>query len=203
MKPCSAKTGSGCETNARTSGLKTGSLPWTVAALLADEQTCGRRLPGPRGDGSDQAGRQGKPAGQIPQPLRGQQFVIERHPVEHLIEQPGIAAGDPDREENEGFGIDRPSIGSFDGRRDADLRPLTPGEVEESLADLVSKLRDQHRLTPRTRRASTRTDLYPGDGSCVIDQRAAAASSPGVGPSARRSASWRPPPWSTMAKSLK
>ena len=30
MKPCSANTGSGRETNARTSGLKTGSLPWTM-----------------------------------------------------------------------------------------------------------------------------------------------------------------------------
>ena len=78
------------------------------AALVADDQTCGRRLPGPRGDGSDQGGRQGEPSGQVPQPLRGQQFVIERHPVEHLIEQPGIAAADPDREENAGLGIDRP-----------------------------------------------------------------------------------------------
>ncbi|MGH3192542.1 MAG: hypothetical protein ACRDPY_21850 [Streptosporangiaceae bacterium] len=46
--------------------------------LVAGGQILGRRLPGPRGNGSDQAGRQGKPAGQVPQPLRGQELVIER-----------------------------------------------------------------------------------------------------------------------------
>jgi hypothetical protein len=86
------------------------------AGLVTDEQIRGRCLPGPRGNGSDQAGGQGKPAGQVPQPLRGQQVVIERHPVEHLIEQSRIAAPDPDGEKNESLGIDCPSIGSFNGR---------------------------------------------------------------------------------------
>jgi hypothetical protein len=42
--------------------------------------------------------------------------VAERHPVEHLIKQSRIAAADPDGEENEGLGINRPSIGFFGGR---------------------------------------------------------------------------------------
>jgi hypothetical protein len=42
--------------------------------------------------------------------------MIKRHPIEHLIEQPRIAAGYPDREEYERLRIDRPAIGSFDGR---------------------------------------------------------------------------------------
>jgi hypothetical protein len=84
--------------------------------LVAGVQARGCPLPRPRHNGSDQAGGQGKPAGKVPKSLRGQEFVIECYPVEHLIEQPWIAASDPDGEEDEGLGINRPSIGSSDGR---------------------------------------------------------------------------------------
>jgi hypothetical protein len=80
----------------------------SAASCLVKQHAEPLRLPTP--------GVQWKPAGQVPQSLRGQEFVVERHPVEHLIEQSRIAPGDPDGEENEGLGIDRPSIGSFDGR---------------------------------------------------------------------------------------
>jgi hypothetical protein len=48
--------------------------------------------------------------------LRGQELVVERHPIERLIKQPRIAAGNPDGEEDEGLGIDCPVIGSLDSR---------------------------------------------------------------------------------------
>jgi hypothetical protein len=87
-----------------------------VAGWVADGQVAGLRLAGPRGNGSDQAGGQGKPAGQVTQSLRGQERVIKGHPIEHLVEQSRIAAGDPDGEEDEGLGVDRPSVGPLDGR---------------------------------------------------------------------------------------
>jgi hypothetical protein len=41
-----------------------------IAGEAVQEEIRGCRLPGPRGNSSDQAGRHGKPAGQVPQPLR-------------------------------------------------------------------------------------------------------------------------------------
>ena len=38
------------------------------AALVADDQTCGRRLPGPCRDGGDQGGGKGEPSGQAAAP---------------------------------------------------------------------------------------------------------------------------------------
>jgi hypothetical protein len=38
--------------------------------------------------------------------------MIECHPVEHLVEEPRITAGNLDGEEDEGLGIDCPSIGA-------------------------------------------------------------------------------------------
>jgi hypothetical protein len=117
MKPCSAKTDGVRPRDERQDIGAEDRLPALDGTSLAADGHLHRcRLPGPRGDGSDQARRQRKPAGQVPQPLRGQELVIERHPVEHLIEQPRIATADPDGEQDECLGIDGPPVGALGGR---------------------------------------------------------------------------------------
>src|ERR1019366_3169732 len=73
---------------------------------------------------------------------------IDREPVEHLVEQPRIAPRNLNREENKGLWVDRPAVGTRDVCRDPHLRPLAPGELEESSPGPIPKLRERHRRLP-------------------------------------------------------
>src|ERR1035437_9423781 len=106
------------------------------------------RFSRPCEDGADEAWIDREPVGRVPDALHAHQPAVAREPVEHLVEQPRIAPRPLNREENKGLWVDRPAVGTRDVCRDPHLRPLAPGELEESSPGPIPKLRERHRRLP-------------------------------------------------------
>lgn len=60
-----------------------------------------------------------------------EQGLVDDDPVEDLVEEAGIVARDLERQEEERLGVLRPRARRWNGRENAELSPLAPGEVQQ------------------------------------------------------------------------
>jgi len=91
----------------------------------------------------------GRVGAEVAQSVDAHERFVVCQPVEHLVEEPRVAACDLEREEEQRFGVRRTLFAACRrGSRDAELRPLIPREILERRDDLGERLRLLGRLLP-------------------------------------------------------